>query len=87
MSAPTQNGRIAQLLELEFGGYFMARLATDPDPTGEERGISGYTMALVSEPPLDQTIRLQLDPDGPLRVRDHNPVRVMDTGKQDLVQV
>lgn len=87
MSAPTQPGRIAQLLELEFGGYFMARLATDPDPTGEERGISGYTMALVSEPPLDQTVRLQLDPDGPLRVRDHNPVRVMDDGRKDPVKV
>ncbi|HEU0299729.1 MAG TPA: hypothetical protein VFR37_09750 [Longimicrobium sp.] len=69
----TAPGRIAQLLELDFGGYFMARLATDPDPTGEERGISGYTMALVSEPPLDQTIRLQLDPASGLRVRDHGP--------------
>jgi hypothetical protein len=88
MSAPsTQAGRIAQLLELEFGGYFMARLATDPDPTGEERGISGYTMALVSEPPLDQTVRLQLDPHGPLRVRDHNPVRVTEDGPKDLVRV
>jgi hypothetical protein len=69
----TTPGRIAQLLELDFGGYFMARLATDPDPTGEERGISGYTMALVSEPPLDQTVRLQLDPGSDLRVRDHGP--------------
>lgn len=69
----TTPGRIAQLLELDFGGYFMARLATDPDPTGEERGISGYTMALVSEPPLDQTVRLQLDPGSGLRVRDHGP--------------
>ena len=77
MSAdPAAPGRIAQILELDFGGYFMARLATDPDPTGEERGISGYTMALVSEPPLDQTIRLQLEPGSGLRVRDHGPDRV-----------
>jgi hypothetical protein len=77
MSAhPAGPGRIAQILELDFGGYFMARLATDPDPTGEERGISGYTMALVSEPPLDQTIRLQLDPASGLRVRDHGPEKI-----------
>ncbi len=73
-------GRIAQLLELDFGGFFMARLATDPDPTGEERGISGYTMALASEPPLDQTIRLQLDPASGLRVRDPGPALGMDVG-------
>jgi hypothetical protein len=51
----------AKLLELQFGGYFMCRLATDPDPTNEELGVSGYTMALVSEDRLDQVIRLQAD--------------------------
>jgi len=39
------------------------RLATDPDPTNEERGMSGYTMALANEDPLDQVIRLQVSPD------------------------
>lgn len=73
-------GRIARLLELDFGGYFMARLATDPDPTGEKRGISGYTMALVSEPPLDQVIRLQLDPSSGLKVRDPGPELGKDVG-------
>lgn len=73
-------GRIARLLELDFGGYFMARLATDPDPTGEKRGISGYTMALVSEPPLDQVIRLQLDPKSGLRVRDPGPALGKEVG-------
>lgn len=48
-------------LEARFEGYFMCRLATDPDPTNERRGRSGYTMALVSEEPLDQVIRLQPD--------------------------
>jgi hypothetical protein len=71
---PAPRRQIASILQLEFGGYFMARLATDPDPTTEQRGISGYTMALASEPPLDQVIRLQLDPDAHpdrrLRVRD-----------------
>jgi hypothetical protein len=54
-------GRSARLLQLGFEGYFMCRIATDPDPTNEERGVSGYTMALVDEPPLDQVIRLQPD--------------------------
>ncbi len=49
----------ARLLEVFFEGYFQCRLATDPDPTIEARGVSGYTMALPSEPELDQIIRLQ----------------------------
>ena len=52
---------IARYLQLKFEGYFMCRIATDPDPTNEKRGLSGYTMALASEDPLDQTIRLQED--------------------------
>src|SRR5690349_8943282 len=48
-------------LDIHFEGYFMCRLATDPDPTNEERGMSGYTMALAMEDPLDQVIRLQAD--------------------------
>ena len=49
-------------LDINFEGYFMCRIATDPDPTNEERGMSGYTMALAIEDPLDQVIRLQADP-------------------------
>jgi hypothetical protein len=52
---------IAKLLEIQFQGYFMCRIATDPDPTNEQRGVSGYTMALVGEDPLDQVIRTQID--------------------------
>lgn len=52
---------IAKLLEMQFEGFFMCRLATDPDPTNEERGVSGYTMALVHEDPLDQVIRTQIE--------------------------
>ncbi|HEY3571148.1 MAG TPA: hypothetical protein VGP73_24700 [Thermoanaerobaculia bacterium] len=52
---------IARLLEIQFQGYFMCRIATDPDPTNEQRGVSGYTMALVGEDPLDQVIRTQID--------------------------
>ena len=54
-------------LDIHFGGYFMCRLATDPDPTNEERGMSGYTMALATEDRLDQVIRLQAEPDWLLR--------------------
>jgi hypothetical protein len=52
---------IAKLLDIQFQGYFMCRIATDPDPTNEQRGVSGYTMALVGEDPLDQVIRTQID--------------------------
>lgn len=67
------NERFARLLELQYEGYFMCRLATDPDPTNEERGVSGYTLALAGEPPLDQVIRLQDDGSMPLR----DPARKM----------
>ncbi|HKH46787.1 MAG TPA: hypothetical protein VKM72_19185 [Thermoanaerobaculia bacterium] len=59
----TFNERFAKLLELQFEGFFMCRIATDPDPTNEQLGVSGYTMALVRESPLDQVIRLQADDD------------------------
>lgn len=52
---------IAKLLEIQFQGYFMCRIATDPDPTNELRGVSGYTLALIHEDPLDQVIRPQID--------------------------
>lgn len=51
------------MLDINFEGYFRCRIATDPDPTNEERGMSGYTMALVNEAPLDQVIRLQVTND------------------------
>lgn len=46
-------------LQLEFGGYFQMRMATDPDPTDELRGVSGYTFALAGEPDLDAMVHLQ----------------------------
>jgi hypothetical protein len=58
---------IVKYLSAGFEGYFMCRLATDPDPNNEPRGRSGYTMALTRERPLDQVIRLQPDD----YVRDH----------------
>ncbi|MGW7413565.1 hypothetical protein [Streptomyces sp. NPDC054863] len=58
-------------LIVEYGGWFIARLATDPDPTDEPRGVSGSTFALAGEPDLDRVIVLN-DPD-PAVLRSHMP--------------
>ena len=50
-----------KFLTLQFQGYFACRIATDPDPTNEQRGMSGYTMALSTEDNLDQVVRLRVD--------------------------
>jgi hypothetical protein len=42
-----------------FSGWCLLRLATDPDPTDEPRGVSGYTFAFAGEPDLDRVLRLQ----------------------------
>ena len=68
---------IAKLLEMQFEGFFMCRLATDPDPTNEERGVSGYTMALVHEDPLDQVIRTQIEDEKFLETNLREPAQRM----------
>jgi hypothetical protein len=40
------------------------RMATDPDPPDEPRGLSGYTFALAGEPDLDNLLHLQPDEEG-----------------------
>lgn len=50
------------VITLNFEGYAQCRLATDPDPTDERRGVSGYTFALPGEPDLDWTIYTQPGP-------------------------
>lgn len=47
------------MIQLSFSGWFQCRLATDPDPTDEPRGVSGSTFALPGEPDLDRIIRTQ----------------------------
>lgn len=47
------------MLQLNFSGWFQCRLATDPDPTDEPRGVTGWTYALAGEPDLDRVIRTQ----------------------------
>ncbi len=46
-------------LTLGFSGWCLMRLATDPDPTDEPRGVSGYTFAFGDEPDLDRLVRFQ----------------------------
>ena len=55
-----------ETLDLGFEGYFMCRLTTDPDPTDEKRGVSGYTLALATEDDLDNWI--QLNPSHPISI-------------------
>jgi hypothetical protein len=57
------------VLTLLFSGWFQCRLATNPDPTDERRGVSGYTFALAGEPDLDRVIRLH----APVAPRSHAP--------------
>ncbi len=52
------------MLRLEFEGFFQMRMATDPDPTDEKRGVSGYTFALAGEPDFDAKVHFQPDEDG-----------------------
>jgi hypothetical protein len=59
------------MLNIHFGGWFQCRLATEPDPTDEPRGVSGFTFAVAGEPDFDRIIRLQ---DAPSVVkRSHTP--------------
>jgi len=51
-------------LYLSFEGYFQLRFATDPDPTDEPRGVSGYTFALAGEPDFDNVMHLQPEEEG-----------------------
>jgi len=57
------------MMLLTFGGWFQCRLATDPDPSDEPRGVSGSMKALPGEPDLDRIIRLQ----PPFFQRSHTP--------------
>jgi len=60
------------MLILDFEGYFQMRMATDPDPTDELRGVSGYTFAFCGEPDLDHKLHLQPDEEG-VWERDFGP--------------
>ena len=58
------NPQVDDTLVLGFGGYFQLRMATDPDPTDDPRGMSGYTFALPGEPDFDGILHFQPDEPG-----------------------
>ncbi|WP_026952529.1 hypothetical protein [Algoriphagus mannitolivorans] len=43
-------------LSISFEGFFQCRLATDPDPSNEQRGLSGFTYSVAGETLLDPSI-------------------------------
>lgn len=45
------------MLTISFAGWLQVRLATDPDPFDEPRGVSGYLRTLPGEPDFDRIIR------------------------------
>jgi hypothetical protein len=60
------------MLILDFEGWFQYRATTDPDPTDDARGVSGYTFALAGEPDLDGIVHFQPDEPGVCE-RDFGP--------------
>jgi FAD/FMN-containing dehydrogenase len=78
-------------LVVEFEGWYQYRLPTDPDPTDETRGSSGYTFAFGDEPDLDRILRFQPDPKIPVRsygppigVRVTRATKLTPAGDEDL---
>jgi hypothetical protein len=73
------------MIDLVFAGWFQCRLATDPDPYDEPRGVSGYVHAYAGEPDLDRILRFQ----APSFARTYGPdvsVRVVEVwrdGRRD----
>ena len=63
-------GRAVNLV-LEFEGWCSLRLPTDPDPSDEPRGVSGYTFAFAGEPDFDRVLNLQAR-EG-MTYRSHSP--------------
>ena len=63
-------GRAVSLV-LEFQGWCSLRLPTDPDPSDEPRGVSGYTFAFAGEPDFDRVLNLQPRPG--MSIRSHSP--------------
>ena len=58
-------------LVIQFHGYVLIRLPTDPDPPDAPRGVSGYTFAFAGEPDLDRVLYLQ--PPASIPLRSYSP--------------
>ena len=67
------------MLGITFEGWTLIRLATNPDPTDEPRGVSGYTFALPGEPDFDRVIRLQVEDGSSLPRSRSRPIGVRVT--------
>jgi hypothetical protein len=61
-------------LSIHYEGYWQCRQATDPDPSRDRRGASGYTFAIGNENDFDQIIRLQQDEIAPVDFRPAPPL-------------
>jgi hypothetical protein len=75
---------MAKKLILQFQGWCLIRLPTDPDPPDEPRGVSGYSFAFGDEPDLDRLLRLQAPTN--FKVRSYSPdinVKVYNAFCQD----
>ena len=59
------------MLQIGFRGWWQLRMALDPDPNDEPRGISGSTIVVPGEPDFDGLIRLQ-DPVAPRHPHEHD---------------
>ena len=46
-------------LDISFEGFWQCRLATDPDPSDEQKGISGFTYSIAGESLLEPSIWCQ----------------------------
>ena len=75
-------------LVISCAGWALLRLPTDPDPSDEPRGVSGYTFAFAGEPDLDRILYLQ--PPANFAPRSQSPplgVRVTSAVRTDGEQV
>ena len=75
-------------LVLSFAGWCLLRLPTDPDPSDEPRGVSGYTFAFAGEPDLDRILNLQ--PPTGFTPRSQSPelgVRVTGAIRTDRLEI
>jgi hypothetical protein len=72
-------------LVIEFSGWCIIRLPTDPDPPDEPRGVSGYTFAFAGEPDFDRVIHLQPPDDFTPRSHGYEPLGVRVTGANRVV--
>lgn len=49
------------VLEIQFEGFWQCRLATDPDPSDEQKGLSGFTLSIAGETLLEPSFWSQAE--------------------------